>query len=192
MFHPRFLRMFDWTIFLWRCLNIINVSSVSVTENTVTDSLLWENLNQKRQQKGIRVYIKSLFFNMVTLHRASPSGSPRQRCWAALVQIIVLSINSLTVWQGQVVWSASSVSSSPPGTALWLWSGCFAHIQRPQIVHRWHGSLANCKGAALLMKRWLLNPNYPKSLQLIAHQNGFPTQVHKQEYIKWAALQKRG
>lgn len=58
----------------------------------------------------------------------TPSGSPCQWCWGVLVQIIVLGINRLTVWQGQVVWSASSVSSSLSGTAPWLWSGCLPHI----------------------------------------------------------------
>lgn len=94
-------------------------------------SLLFSSGKASQGKDGRRLSESTLdcfFLHHSNLIQSPPPGSPCQWCWGVLVQIIVLGINRLTVWQGQVVWSASSVSSSLPGTALRLWSGCLPHI----------------------------------------------------------------
>lgn len=96
-------------------------------------SLLFSPLGKDQRKKDDRRSSESILDPSFLLHDNFTQSPPF--LWSSLsvllrspVQIAVLGINRLTVWQGQVVWSTSSLSSSLPGTAPRLWSGCLPHI----------------------------------------------------------------
>lgn len=120
-------------------------------ENTVSGLPLWGKPHREKDDRRSRESISDHFFLHHGNFTQSPPDppSPCQWYWAGLVQIIVLGINKLTVWQGPgapICQFGVLLAASRSAVALkWMFP---PHSQWPQIVHRWHSSLANCNDAA--------------------------------------------